>query len=227
MLVIVGGTNLGKSIFAESVLRRVGKKLDVPSFLEVTVQSDDKLDLSSYDVTKHAGVLLDGVADMKILVDNREELQGRPKVCMGGRSTTMVYSYPYTLARRAIVVTADLGARNLHLLRTHHWLSDRRNVLLVWLQSKAWVENGDGEFENVPADLPPRLGLRHWKVDELAAHVEAADAEGLAAILKRNSVNGADFAALDFDGFVADLGFNRFAAKKLLALRDEFLLAHG
>ena len=57
--------------------------------------------------------------------------------------------------------------------------------------------------------------------------MEAADAEGLAAILKRNSVNGADFAALDFDGFVADLGFNRFAAKKLLALRDEFLLAHG
>ena len=211
-------------IFAESVLRRVAQELSLPSFVEVTVESDATLDLSSFDITQHAGVLLDGVADMRTLVDNREELQGRPKVCMGGRSATMKFSYPYTLARRAIVVTADLGARNLHLLRTHHWLSDRRNVTLVWLQSCAWVESETEDISGALEDVPPRLQLRQWDVNELAAHVEAADAEGLASMLRKSSVNGADFADLDFAGFVDDLGFTRFAAKKLLALRDAFSL---
>ena len=36
ILAIVGGTNLGKSILAADVLKRVGKCLNVPSFLEVT-----------------------------------------------------------------------------------------------------------------------------------------------------------------------------------------------
>ena len=36
----------------------------------------------------------------------------------------MMYAYPFTLARRAVVATMDLSARNLHLLRTDHWLSE-------------------------------------------------------------------------------------------------------
>ena len=43
-------------------------------------------------------------------------------------------------------------------------------------------------------------------------------------MLRKSSVNGADFADLDFADFVDDLGLTRFAAKKLLALRDAFSL---
>ena len=80
-------------------------------------------------VTRHSGVLLDGMSDVLILKRNREVLQGRPKVTKGGRSATMVYSYPYTLCRRAVVVTFDLAAANLHLLRTDHWLQNPHNVI--------------------------------------------------------------------------------------------------
>ena len=34
----------------------------------------------------------------------------------------MVYSYKYTLARRAIVATFDLSAENLDLFESDHWL---------------------------------------------------------------------------------------------------------
>ena len=213
ILVVVGGTNLGKSLYAGSVLERVATVLGVPSFLEVTVEADDALDFSSFDVDRHSGVLLDGLGDIKTLLSHREEVQGRPKVCMGGRSNTMIYSYPFALARRAVVVTADLGARNLHLLRTHHWLSDSRNVVLVWLQSQAWLEDG-ASAASVPEDLPPRLPMTQWTVDELAARLENADAEGLAATLKKSSVNGADFAEFTLESFVGDLGLTPFAAKK-------------
>ena len=107
----------------------------------------------------------------------------------------------------------------MHLLRTHHWLSDSRNVVLVWLQSQAWLEDGTSAA-NVPEDLPPRLPMTQWTVDELAARLENADAEGLAATLKKSSVNGADFAEFTLESFVGDLGLTPFAAKKLVSLRD-------
>ena len=40
----------------------------------------------------HAGILLDGVGDVQLLVDLRETLQGRAKAERGGKSATMVYS---------------------------------------------------------------------------------------------------------------------------------------
>ena len=42
-------------------------------------------------------------------------------------------------------------------------------------------------------------------------------------MLKKNSVNGADFADLDTESVVRDLGFTVFVAKKLVALRNTFL----
>ena len=40
ILVLVGGTNLGKSLLAADVLQRVAKMLHVPGFLEVAVEND-------------------------------------------------------------------------------------------------------------------------------------------------------------------------------------------
>ena len=97
------------------------------------MEDSTQLDLGDFDLSTHAGVLLDGVGDTLFLKRNREVLQGRPKVCKGGKSGTMMYAYPYTLCRRAVVATFDLSASNLELLQTDHWLSDSRNVMQLRL----------------------------------------------------------------------------------------------
>ena len=60
------------------------------------------------------------VGDALFLKKHRGDLQGRAKASKAGLSGTMIYAYPYTLARRAVVATFDLSARNLALFRTHH-----------------------------------------------------------------------------------------------------------
>jgi len=140
ILVIIGATNLGKSMLAADILNRVARHLDLREFLEITVEDDDHLDLSDFEVEKHGGVLLDGVGDAVVLHRHREALQGRAKEGRGGRSATMVYAYPFTLCRRAVVVTMDLSASNLDFFTQHHWLSDRRNVIVLHLRSPAWKE---------------------------------------------------------------------------------------
>ena len=53
--------------------------LNLPGHLEVTVEDDMHMDLSEFDLAKHAGVLLDGVGDAMMLKRHREALQGRVK----------------------------------------------------------------------------------------------------------------------------------------------------
>ena len=86
----------------------------------------------------NAGVLLDGVGDALMLHAHRESLQGRVKEDLGGKSSTMMYAYPFTLCHRAVVVTMDLSASNLECFNTHHWLSDERNVMALHLVAQAW-----------------------------------------------------------------------------------------
>ena len=66
--------------------------------------------------------------------------ESRAKASNAGRSGTMIYAYPFTLARRAVVATMDLSAANLLAFDEDHWLSDRRNVSQLWLDAEAWVE---------------------------------------------------------------------------------------
>ena len=141
LLVIVGPTGTGKSELARWVLMRgVGRVLGLGAFLEVTVQENNVLDLSEFEETTHAGILLDGVADAEFLAQNREVLQGRPKAAKGGQSSTMIYAYPFTLCRRAVVVTMDLAAANLAYFENHHWLSEEGNVIVLRLTTTAWEE---------------------------------------------------------------------------------------
>ena len=98
-----------------------------------------------FDHRHHSGVLLDGVGDAKFLKAHRETLQGRAKVCKAGQSATNVYAYGFCLARRGIVATFDLGAKNLQAFDNDHWLQDRRNVIVLRLQDKAYIENAPAQ----------------------------------------------------------------------------------
>ena len=233
ILAIVGGTNLGKSMLAAHVLNKVAEVLTIPAasieqagddtpFLEVTVEDSMQLDLSDFDVSMHAGVLLDGVGDTLFLKQNREALQGRPKVCKGGKSGTMMYAYPYTLCRRAVVAIFDLSAANLRLLHTDHWLSDRRNIFVLRLSAPAWVA---GETEPaVPPSQPPRMQMASWGVDQLAEFLALRDLCGPAEAMRASGVAGVDFLAWNSAGEVqVDVRLTPFAARKVLAARDEFL----
>ena len=138
ILVVTGPTRTGKSELAAHILRSVGAVLGTPSYLEVTVQDDGNFDASEFDVNCHAGILLDGVGNAQMLADHRETLQGRAKVDVGGKSSTMMYAYHFTLCRRAVVATLDNAAANLNLFHTHHWLSCPDNVMLLQLTEPAW-----------------------------------------------------------------------------------------
>ena len=139
LLVIVGPTHSGKSELARWLLRtRIGSVLVWTDFLEVTVEENAALELSDFDEGRHAGVLLDGVADAGLLARHREALQGRAKEGTGGKSSTMMYAYPFTLCKRAVVATMDLAAANLDYFQEHHWLRQASNVLVLRLSGPAW-----------------------------------------------------------------------------------------
>ena len=218
VLVIVGGTNLGKSQLARHVLTKVAGVLGLSGFEEVTVEGDTALDFSTFDLRRDAGVLLDGVNDALTLKNNREVLQGVPKKCRGGRSNTMKYSYPYTLCRRACVATMDLSARNLELFNTDHWLSNPANCKVLRLMAAVWERGAR------PAQLVSKaeqLGL--WTCQELRDYLSAHDLAGLAAYLYEQSVNGKDLLHLTEATLVNELRCTPFAARKILAARTAFL----
>ena len=140
VLVILGPTGSGKSELARSILlKRIAVLLGLAAFLEVTVEANAALDMSSFDETQHAGILLDGVGDAQMLAGHREVLQGRAQAAKGGQSGTMMYAYPFTLARRAVVVTMDLAAANLDFFQNHHWLACETNVIVLRLTGPAWL----------------------------------------------------------------------------------------
>ena len=185
----------------------------------MTVEDDANLDLSEFNVARHAGVILDGAGGVLLLKRHRETLQGRPKKCRGGKSTTMMYSYEFTLCRRAVIVTLDLSANNLHLLKEDHWLSNPKNVLVLRLDEPAWTT---GEATG-PAETND---MATWAVADLARWLEAHDMAGPATHFRSQGVNGGDFLAFTTaDELAHDLRTTPFVAKKVLRLRDAHLAA--
>ena len=112
---------------------------DEPTFLEVTVEDNKHFDMADFDIRYHGGVLLDSVGDTLILKKNCQALHGRAKQTKGAQPATMIYSYKYTLARRAVVATFDLSAKNLSALKEDHWLKNPLNVLQLHLSGKVTV----------------------------------------------------------------------------------------
>ena len=219
ILAIIGGTQTGKSLLGASTLKKLAEKVDLPGYLEITVEDDDHFDMSDFRVNEHVGVLLDGVGDAKILKRQRETLQGRPKPIKGGRSTTMVYSYTYTLCRRAVVATFDLSARNLHLFKTDHWLKDPRNVIQLYLKSPAWQTGVAASSHRVS----PAEQMRSWTVEETGRFLEECDLAGPAELARMSGVNGADLIQLSTDELCRDVRLTPFAARKVFAAKEEFI----
>ena len=222
-LAIIGATQTGKSILGASILRRRALQLGLSqeSFLEVTVEDDERLDFSELNVTTHSGVLLDGVTDVRLLKVHREVLQGRPKVTRGGRSATMVYSYPYTLCRVPVIVTLDLSAANLHMFRTNHWLKDDKNVIKLWLREPAFARPGASVR---PAETPEEK-MRGWSVEETVSFLRGCDLEGPAATCYTSAVAGADLLELTREELINDVKLTPFAAQKIVKARDRFLVS--
>ena len=145
-------------MLAAAVLRQIASVLGSPGFLEITIEGSETLDFNSFDHRQHAGALLDGVGDAYLLHKNREILQGRTKACKGGQSATMVYSYPYTLARRAVVATFDLSASHLSAFYKDHWLANRQNVIVLWLEEEAFIKPVQTPRGSGVPTLPPIAG---------------------------------------------------------------------
>ena len=221
MMVLLAPTNLGKSMLAEHVLQRVAKLVDVPGHLEVTVEADEHIDLSDYHHERHSGVLLDGVGDVLFLKKNREMLQGRPKLCKGGKSATNVYAYPFTLCRRAIVVTMDMSVANVDLFETDHWLSNPKNVILVRLDAPAW-EGGEAPAPATPP-VDVRTEMTGWSAGDVMKFMAQQDLAGPARTLLASGVNGEDLMAMATKILTDELRLNSFAARKILAVRDAHL----
>ena len=132
----------------------------------------------------------------------------------------MVYSYPYTLARRAVVAILDLTALNLHLLKTNHWLREEANVHLLHLDGPAW----QAPAMPVIAGASREVLLASWTVDEVWSFFALQDAAGIGSVLAKNSVNGQDLCDFESaDSLTKELSLTSFAAKKVLRLRDAFL----
>ena len=193
------------------------------SFLEVTVEGDGHLDLSDFDVAKHAGVLLDGVGDTLLLKQNRETLQGRPKILKGGRSQTMRYAYPFTLARRAVVATMDLSALNMDALRTDHWLCNPLNVKVLRLDGPAWQ---GAPSIGVSSPASGRDAMFAWTAGQVFEFFKSSDLEGPARVLFSNGVRGKDLLAVSFDDLQSDLRLSKLASRNIVAVRDEYLASH-
>ena len=124
-------------------------------------------------------------------------------------------AYPFTLARRAVVVTMDLSARNLHLLRSDQWLADPRNVSLVKLTEPAFGPPPVAQPDN-------RTLMLGWPVAGVAAFFESQDAGALGASLAANSVQGKGLLRFTVGSLKADLRLNACAAQKICDIRGEF-----
>ena len=223
MLVIIGATNYGKSELGAHVLLQLGQRHGLTDYEEITVEEDSTIDLSSFDLRKQAGILLDGVADAMILKKNREALQGRPKVCKGGKSATMMYAYPYTLCGRGVVATFDLSAANLDMFETDHWLSNPKNCLVLHLAQPAYgPEHTPMDALDHPAATRTDT-MRTWSVAALARFVAKADMEVPAQQLAALGVSGDDFVDATISALQNDMRMSPFTSKKLLRIRDAYL----
>ena len=228
VLLIIGGTNLGKSMLGGSIIERVAAQQGLKpdgSFLEVTVEGDGHLDFADFDGRVHAGVLLDGVGDAMLLWKHRETLQGRPKVVKGAKSATMKHAYSFSLCGKAVVATMDLSAQNLRALESNHWLSDPRNVIQLRLTAPAW-QNPQPTPRATPQSMPsPGAAetMGKWGAEAVASFLEGADLAGPAAHLLKNGVDGKDLQGFDAGTLVHELRMTPFAAKKVVAAKDAFL----
>ena len=142
----------------------------------------------------------------------------------------MKHAYVFTLSRHAVVATLDLSAKNLHLLQSDHWLSDRRNIIQLHLKESAFENHGPGRSDSSDSSDSSVRGsseskqtmMMRWTTADVSAFLEARDLCGPAAQLFANGLDGADLVNSTGSALVSDLRLTTFAARKILAARDTF-----
>ena len=105
----------------------------------------------------------------------------------------MMHSYLYTLASRAVVVTMDRSARNLHLVHADHWLSNPENCKALRLTSPAYVSPAAAAPK---APRPQEEVMMSWSPQELHDFLSEWDLLALAVQLQSQRVAGSDFVDL-------------------------------
>ena len=128
----------------------------------------------------------------------------------------MIYVYSFTLAKRAVVVTMDLSARNLYLLRSDHWLADPSIVALEWLVAP--VIGPSGVLQRSPREV-----MKDWSVAQVASVYGSKDAAAIGAVLAASSVQGSELLSFSEQELQNSLRVSAFVARKVCSLRDRFL----
>ena len=130
----------------------------------------------------------------------------------------MLYAYSFTLCRRAVIITMDMSAANLHLLDKDHWLSDPKNVQVVKLTGAAF-NSGEEVFAEAPLRSSRDI-MTGWPVRDVVSFLEGNDLQGPASVFHANGVNGSDLLAMTTDTMVQELRLSSFAARKVADARD-------
>ena len=113
------------------------------------------------------------------------------------------------------------AAKNIGLLRTHHWLSVPRNVLTLWLDAPAFQQH-PGTIVIVPQSSNQDR-MKAWSVGETVRFFEEEDLEGPAKLLLASGVRGVDLLQLTAESLVSDVGLTRFVARRVVEARNLFL----
>ena len=116
------------------------------------------------------------------------------------------------------MVTLDLAAHNLHMLRTHHWLKDPSNVIVLRLEGRAWQTE-----EEESAEVDRSNAMSQWTCADTVRFLREVDLEGPAQLCYASGVNGRDLLELTAETLCEEVRLSRFAARKVVAARDRFL----
>ena len=164
ILAIVGGTNLGKSLLAAKVLGKVAHLLQLPSFLEVTVDGDSLMDLSEFDLAKHAGVNLDCLGDVMMHKQHWETLHGVTNEMVWWK----VCDHDVLQCTRCVPSCCHCyhGPQCRELAHAHHGPLTRRhqNTMVIRLSETAW--------ETADVAVASTLPMAEWSIGVVANWLE-------------------------------------------------------
>ena len=131
MLVLVGGSKLGKTEFA--------KCLKGPeNTLAVDCQHARYPDLRSIDREKHQAVVLDDIAGTSFVLSNKKLLQAHIDGATLGQSPTQHYVYEVFLWRIPIIVTTNRWSTEDLDAADKDWLA--QNCVVEAVVERVWAE---------------------------------------------------------------------------------------
>jgi hypothetical protein len=125
ILLVLGASFTGKTEWVKSLFKN-------PLELKVGALTTFPEGLRLFDRTKHDAIILDDVRDLAFLATHQDKLQGKYDAQVEFATTPGgMCAYTKYLFAVPVAVTANFSTLNLNLLRTHDWLSNDNNRLVV------------------------------------------------------------------------------------------------